>query len=46
MMKTAENAILYCPPDNVKEEYAEFAVTRTYDELKHAIEKIIDVPRK
>jgi phosphoserine/homoserine phosphotransferase len=46
MMKTAENAILYCPPDNVKEEYSEFTVTRTYDELKHAIEKIIDVPRK
>ncbi|MGD9045667.1 MAG: bifunctional phosphoserine phosphatase/homoserine phosphotransferase ThrH, partial [Desulfobacterales bacterium] len=25
MMKTAENAILYCPPDNVKAEYSEFA---------------------
>ena len=46
MMKTAENAILYCPPDNVRAEYSEFAVARTYDELKHAIEKIIDVPRK
>jgi phosphoserine/homoserine phosphotransferase len=46
MMKTAENAILYCPPDNVKAEYSEFAVARTYDELKQVIEKIIDFPRK
>jgi phosphoserine/homoserine phosphotransferase len=44
MLKTAERAILYCPPDNVKEEYSEFAVTRNYDELKQAIKKIIDAP--
>ena len=42
MLKAAESAILYCPPDNVKEEYSEFPVTRTYDELKQAIKKIID----
>ena len=41
MLKAAESAILYCPPDNVKEEYSEFPVTRTYDELKQAIKKII-----
>jgi len=44
MLKTAESAILYCPPDNVKEEYSEFAVTRTYAELKQTIKKIIDAP--
>jgi phosphoserine/homoserine phosphotransferase len=42
MLKTAERAILYRPPDNVKEEYSEFPVTRTYDELKQTIEKIIN----
>ncbi len=42
MLKAAESAILYCPPYNVKEEYSEFPVTRTYDELKQAIKKIID----
>lgn len=46
MLKAAESAILYCPPDNIKEEYSEFAVTRTYDELKQVIKKIIDAPRK
>ncbi len=39
MLKAAESAILYCPPDNVKEEYSEFAVTRNYNELKQAIKK-------
>ena len=46
MLKAAERAILFCPPDNVKEEYSEFTVTRTYAELKQAIKKIIDDPRK
>jgi phosphoserine/homoserine phosphotransferase len=46
MLKTAESAILYCPPDNIIEEYSEFALTRTYDELKQAIKEIIDAPRK
>ena len=46
MLKAAERAILFCPPDNVKEEYSEFTVTRTYAELKQAIKKIIDAPRK
>jgi phosphoserine/homoserine phosphotransferase len=44
MLKAAETAILYCPPDNVKAECSEFPVTRTYDELKQVIEKIIDAP--
>jgi len=42
MLKAAESAILYCPPDNVKEEYSEFPVARTYDDLKLAINKIFD----
>jgi phosphoserine/homoserine phosphotransferase len=42
MLKAAESAILYCPPENVKEEYSEFPVTHTYDELKQAIKRIID----
>jgi phosphoserine/homoserine phosphotransferase len=46
MLKAAESAILYCPPDYIKEEYSKFPVTRTYDELKQVIKKIIDTPRK
>jgi len=46
MLKTAESAILFCPPDNIIEEYSKFALTRTYDELKQAIKEIIDAPRK
>jgi phosphoserine/homoserine phosphotransferase len=46
MLKTAEIGILYCPPDNIIEEYSEFTVTRNYAELKPAIKEIIDVPRK
>jgi len=42
MLKAAESAILYCPPDNVKAEYSEFPVARTYDELRKAINKIIE----
>lgn len=42
MLKAAESAILYCPPDNVKKEYSEFPVTRTYGELKQAISQVID----
>lgn len=42
MLRAAEIAILYRPPDNVKEEYTEFPVTRTYDELKQTIKEIID----
>ena len=42
MLKAAERAILYRPPDNVKKEYSEFPVARTYDELKQAINQIIE----
>jgi phosphoserine/homoserine phosphotransferase len=42
MLKAADSAILYCPPDNVQEEFSEFPVTSTYDELRQSIEKIIE----
>ncbi len=42
MLKAAERAILYRPPDNVKEEYSEFPVARTYGELRQAINTIIE----
>ena len=42
MLKAAESSILYCPPDNVKDEYSALPVARTYDELREAIKKIID----
>jgi phosphoserine/homoserine phosphotransferase len=42
MLKAAESAILFCPPDNVKQEYDEFPTAFTYDDLKEQIHKIID----
>ena len=42
MLKAAEKAILFRPPDNVKEKYTEFPVAFTYDELKKNIQKIIE----
>ena len=37
MLKTAEHAILYCPPDNVKAEYPEFPTAYNYAELKERL---------
>ena len=42
MLKAAEKAILFRPPDNVKEEYTEFPMAVTYDELKKHIQKIFE----
>jgi phosphoserine/homoserine phosphotransferase len=33
MLREAEAGILFRPPDNVIEEFPQFPVTRTYDEL-------------
>jgi len=41
MLKEAHNAILFNPPDNVKNEFPEFPVTFSYEELKSIIEKIL-----
>lgn len=42
MLKAAEKAILFRPPENVKEEYTEFPVAFGYDELKKHIQKILE----
>ena len=41
MLKAADHAILYCPPGNVKKEYAEFPTAINYTELKSQLLKII-----
>lgn len=42
MLKAADNAILFRPPDNVKNEYNEFPPAFTYDELKNRIQAIME----
>jgi len=42
MLKAADHAILYRPPDNVKEEHSEFPTAFNYDELKKQLLKLID----
>jgi len=37
MLKEANAGILYCPPDNVIEEFPQFKVTRNYGEFKEAL---------
>ena len=37
MLKEADTGILFCPPDNVIEEFPQFKVTRNYDEFKEAL---------
>jgi phosphoserine/homoserine phosphotransferase len=41
MLKEADTAILFRPPENVKTEYPELPVSITYDELKSIIQKTI-----
>jgi phosphoserine/homoserine phosphotransferase len=40
MLKTAEKAILFRPPDNVKAEFPQFPITTNYREMKREIQKI------
>ncbi|UCE52362.1 MAG: bifunctional phosphoserine phosphatase/homoserine phosphotransferase ThrH [Desulfobacterales bacterium] len=42
MLKAADNAILFRPPDNVKNEYNEFPSAFSYDELKNSIQAIME----
>ncbi len=42
MLKAADHAILYCPPDNVKKEYTEFPTAFNYGELKQRLLEMID----
>ena len=37
MLQEAHGGILFCPPDNVIEEFPQFPVTRDYDEFRRAI---------
>jgi len=41
MLKEADNAILFNPPDNVKNEYPDFPVSFSYESLKDIIENIL-----
>jgi phosphoserine/homoserine phosphotransferase len=41
MLKEADNGILFNPPDNVKNEFPEFPVTFSYEELKSIIKNIL-----
>lgn len=41
MLKEADTGILFCPPDNVKNEFPELQVSYTYDELKRIISKTL-----
>jgi phosphoserine/homoserine phosphotransferase len=38
MLKEADTGILFRPPDNVKDEFPEFPVSYSYDELRDIIE--------
>jgi phosphoserine/homoserine phosphotransferase len=40
MLQTADHAILYRPPDNVKKEYNQFPTAFNYDDLK---KRLLDV---
>lgn len=42
MLKVAEKAVLFRPPDNVKFEFPQFPITTNYTEVKREIQKIIN----
>lgn len=42
MLKVAEKAVLFRPPDNVKVEFPQFPITTNYTEVKREIQKIIN----
>lgn len=44
MLKEADTGILFRPPENVKNEFREFPVTYSYDELKIKIQHILLEP--
>ena len=41
MLEEADTGMLFCPPQNVIDDYPEFPVTRDYDELKVRIRKAL-----
>lgn len=46
MLGEADQGILFCPPENVIEEFPQYPVTRNYDELRSEFEKAREVLRK
>lgn len=42
MLKSADDAVLFRPPENVKKEFPDFPVTRNYDGLKRIIVRLTD----
>ena len=42
MLKAAEKAILFRPPDNVRVEFPQFPITTNYSEVKREIQKIMN----
>jgi phosphoserine/homoserine phosphotransferase len=42
MLKEAQKAILFRPPDNVKAEFPQFPIATNYEEMKREIQKIIN----
>ena len=42
MLQEADTGILFNPPDNVKNEFTEFPVCNSYDELKRIVEPLLD----
>jgi phosphoserine/homoserine phosphotransferase len=44
MLKEADTGILFRPPENVKNEFREFPVTYSYDELRIKIQHILLEP--
>lgn len=43
MLKEADTGILFCPPQNVIDEFPELPVTNSYDELKSLITKHVTI---
>ena len=42
MLKAADDGILFDPPENVKNEFPDFPVTHSYDDLRHIIQQILN----
>lgn len=41
MLQTADHGFLFRPPQNVIDEYPQFPVTQTYEEIRQLIEKVL-----
>ena len=42
MLKAADQGILFCPPQNVIDEFPQFPVTKTYDDLRKIFGKVLN----